>query len=115
MADSQNTQIMSPTVLLELVKTMEAQAKADGSEYTSVHVVYSGLNAALEARGYNARESTTRAVDRGMLFGRGVRGGYMISSKPFGSSGSSGKVRAVENMIDNLGKSKRTSHTSNTR
>ena len=82
--------IAAPEMILEKVKLGEAaaraKAKANGTtEYQGIHVVYSGLNSWLKAKGFDARESTTRAVDSGKVFGRGARGGYILSSTPFKS------------------------------
>lgn len=82
--------IATPQMILDAVikgeNAAKAKAKANGTkEYQGIHVVYSGLNEWLKLKGFDARESTTRAVASGKVFGRGAKGGYILSSTPFKS------------------------------
>uniref|UniRef100_A0A6M3ISJ5 Uncharacterized protein n=1 Tax=viral metagenome TaxID=1070528 RepID=A0A6M3ISJ5_9ZZZZ len=72
---------MAVETLVETVKAMQ-----EANQGRPIHVVYSGLNQALRNKGFDPRASVAAAVEIGKLYGRGARGGYMVSTTPFRAS-----------------------------
>ena len=76
--------IASPELIHKLVSAAE-KSQTEAGKSARVHVVYSGLNEWLKLNGYDARASTAKATASGKVYGRGCKGGYLLSTKPFKS------------------------------
>ena len=106
--------IASPELIHQLVSAAEKSQVAAGKP-ASVHVVYSGLNEWLKLNGYDARASTNKAVEAGKVYGRGCKGGYLLSTKPFKSVEVNNARMAVFNTVIKARASGLTSNTKVTR